>query len=103
MDKRLKTFRQRRDKAIPKMSSNRRGPVCWGSITTRRTTSTCTPQLLFEFKYERKLANASQLAPVLAQLMPAAARAAESESPGLHTVTMHAVLPTRADVPCWKN
>ena len=104
MDKRLKTLRQRLDKA----TTEEEVKSAWARLLgldydTSDDIDLYTPQLLFEFKYERKLANASQLAPVLAQLMPAAARAAESESPALHAVTMHAVLTTCADDPCWKN
>jgi hypothetical protein len=70
MDKRLMTLRQRLDKATTEEDVKSAWARLLGlDYDTADDIDLYTPQLLFEFKFERKLANASQLAPVLAQLM----------------------------------
>ena len=70
MDKRLKTLRQRLDKARTEEDVK----SAWArhlnlDYDTADDMDLYTPQVLFEFKYERNLSSASQLAPVVAQLM----------------------------------
>lgn len=70
MDKRLKTLLQRLDKT----KTEEEVKAVWAKhlhldYNTSDDHDLYTPQVLFEFKYDRKLSNASQLAPVVAQLM----------------------------------
>jgi hypothetical protein len=70
MDKRLKTLLQRLDKAKTEEDVK----SAWArhlklDYDTSDDIDLYTPQVLFEFKFDRKLSNASQLAPVVAQVM----------------------------------
>jgi hypothetical protein len=70
MDKRLKTLLQRLGKAKTEEDVK----SAWArhlelDYDTSDDIDLYSPQMLFEFKFDRKLSNASQLAPVVAQLM----------------------------------
>jgi hypothetical protein len=70
MDKRLKALLQRLDKT----KTEEEVKAAWAKhlsldYDTSDDHDLYSPQILFEFKYDRKLSNASQLAPIIAQLM----------------------------------